>query len=232
MTKIITIKDKLTRILTVISPSHMNRSSTGTFNTPISGLSPDTPYHYRDKVIGDGTSYGDDQQFITFSGSSPTLYEYYPASNDCSDVIDNIWSAQTFTPSTSHTVKQIKLKLQRVGTASGDFTVSLRDTSSGMPTGSDLNGISASLAASSIGTGSFVEYTFDLGSGVSLSSSHTYAIVFRAPGMSGSNSIYYMMDTAGGYGGSGNCQWASSNSGSSWFSHESWDIWFEEWGTT
>ena len=39
----------------------------GTFTTSLTGLTPNTLYHYRAKAIGDGTTFGADQTFTTFA---------------------------------------------------------------------------------------------------------------------------------------------------------------------
>ncbi|MFP3975369.1 MAG: prepilin-type N-terminal cleavage/methylation domain-containing protein [Chloroflexota bacterium] len=41
------------------------RSETGDFSTSLTGLQPDTTYHFRAKATGDGTDYGNDETFTT-----------------------------------------------------------------------------------------------------------------------------------------------------------------------
>jgi len=41
------------------------RTSIGTFSEGITGIAPDTTYHFRAKAVGDGTAYGDDFSFTT-----------------------------------------------------------------------------------------------------------------------------------------------------------------------
>ncbi|MDO8578463.1 MAG: hypothetical protein Q7R50_04715, partial [Dehalococcoidales bacterium] len=46
------------------------KTTTGTFNSVLSGLTPGTTYHYRAVATGDGTSYGLDQTFTTASSTT------------------------------------------------------------------------------------------------------------------------------------------------------------------
>jgi len=55
-------------------------TTTGTFDTSISGLSPDTTYHFR--AIADGTSYGEDETFTT-TKTAPTVL-----TNDATGITD------------------------------------------------------------------------------------------------------------------------------------------------
>ena len=41
------------------------RDTTGTFSAPLSGLSPNTTYHFRAKAVGNGTDFGEDVTFTT-----------------------------------------------------------------------------------------------------------------------------------------------------------------------
>ena len=67
-----------------------------------------------------------------------SMYEYYNTGDDASGrAYGNEWRAQTFTPSVSFNITSVKLKLFREGNP-GTVTVSIRATSGGVPTGSDL----------------------------------------------------------------------------------------------
>ena len=57
-------------------------TTTGTFNTSLSGLSPDTTYHFRAVAHGNGTSYGADKTFTTGTGSSAVT------TNDSTNITD------------------------------------------------------------------------------------------------------------------------------------------------
>ena len=159
-------------------------------------------------------------------GSVITLYEYYNTGDTASwDIYGSWWRAQTFTPDTAHKITKVKLKLAKLGTPTGDFTVSIRDVDGeGKPTGDDR--CSGLISATSISGAAFYEIT--LGSGYNLSASTKYAIVVRLSGGDISNRINWYCKPTGGYDG-GNAL-ASANSGSSW-ANQAWDFMFEEWGT-
>ncbi len=53
------------------TPQLMNEA--GPFSALISGLAPNTTYHYRAVAAGDGTAYGDDMTFTTLVGVSPIV---------------------------------------------------------------------------------------------------------------------------------------------------------------
>ena len=46
-------------------------TSTGSFSATLSGLAPDTNYHFRAKAVGEGTTYGIDRTFTTTGGTTP-----------------------------------------------------------------------------------------------------------------------------------------------------------------
>jgi hypothetical protein len=46
-------------------------TSTGPFSATLSGLAPNTTYHFRAKAVGEGTTYGIDRTFTTTSGTTP-----------------------------------------------------------------------------------------------------------------------------------------------------------------
>ncbi|GAJ10547.1 unnamed protein product, partial [marine sediment metagenome] len=68
-----------------------------------------------------------------------TLFESYTTGDDYNSTIyEDLWRAQTFTPSTAHTVTSVKLLIYGKDNP-GDFTVSIKATDgSGHPTGEDL----------------------------------------------------------------------------------------------
>jgi hypothetical protein len=163
-----------------------------------------------------------------------TLYEYQTDSSGGSSsyaVYGTRWAAQTFTVGTVGTNENfaaysVKLKVYKLGSPSGNFTVSLRETSAGLPTGSDL--CSASVASSSITSGDIVEFVFS--TNPTLSASTQYAIVYRAPSSSvGTNmSAFRAPDTPDYAGGQGGIP--STDSGSTWGSESFYDIYFEVYG--
>jgi len=158
-----------------------------------------------------------------------TRHEYYITGDDHAYGVWGVnWYAQTFTPSTSHTVVSVKLELYRVGEP-GDITVSIRNTTSDLPSGEDL--CSGTTSANTLTTGSSGEWReITLGSGTALTASTKYAIVVRCTGGDGSTKyLMWRVDTSSGAYTDGNyCN--SSNSGSSWTETDGYDFMFEEWG--
>jgi hypothetical protein len=53
-----------------------NLTNTGSFNTNLSSLTPNTLYHYRAKATGDGTAYGSDQTFVTQTNNNPPVLNF------------------------------------------------------------------------------------------------------------------------------------------------------------
>ena len=155
-----------------------------------------------------------------------TLYENYITDDDGQANTDSTnWDGQTFTPSVNHTITSVKLKMWRSGTP-GIVTVSIRKTSSGLPTGADLcsgttNGDTLETTAI---TAAWREIT--LGTGASLLASTKYAICVRAAAQ-WANCRY---NQSGAYTGGGRVY--SSNSGVDWIepTSPSYDFMFEEWG--
>src|SRR4030042_431478 len=103
-----------------------------------------------------------------------TLFEYYNTGDDSyGGMFATLFLAQTFTPSVSHIITSVKLKIGRVGVAIGNFNVGITATSGGHPTGGDL--CSGSMAGSDIGTSADWE-EITLGGGYNLSAGTTYRI--------------------------------------------------------
>lgn len=160
--------------------------------------------------------------------SEGTKYEYYNT-GDVSGVsfYGDSWVAQTFTPSITHKVTSVKLKLYRYASP-GTITVSIKATDgSGHPTGADL--CSGTTDSDTLPTGSSHEWRgVTLGLGYNLTASTKYAIVLRALSGDSSNWAAWRTDnTAPTYGG-GNYEW-SANGGSSWVAAPTMDCMFEEW---
>lgn len=108
------------------------------------------------------------------------LYDYYNYfDNNIQNVAAAHWWAQTFVASADYNISSVKLKLYRAGSP-GTFTVSIRATSGGFPTGGDL--CDGSIDGNGLGTSSpGVWTTITFGSSYALSNGTTYAIVARAP---------------------------------------------------
>jgi hypothetical protein len=159
-----------------------------------------------------------------------TLFEYYNTGDDGgSEVADADWRAQTFTPSASHTITSVKLKLGKKGSP-GTLTVGIRETDvDGKPTGDDL-------CSGTIDGDTLIEYpSYDwyeitLGDGYNLNTSTKYAIVIRATdGTPGFHTVSIKGDVSSPtY--SGGTWVESSNSGSDWTIQAAYDFLFEEWG--
>ena len=157
-----------------------------------------------------------------------SMYEHYNTGDDWHSAIGgSTWRAQTFTPSVAHTITSVKLMLYRSGSP-GTVTVSIRATSGGLPTGSDLcSGTTNGDTLTTLASGEWREIT--LGSGYSLSAGTQYAIVVRAPAATAGNLLFWRLDrTSPGY--TGGESTGSSDSGSSWSPISIADYMFEEWG--
>ncbi len=155
-------------------------------------------------------------------------YEYYNTGDDNDNsVYDNLWEAQTFTPTITHRITSVKLKLYRIGSP-GTLTVGIRDTSSDVPIGTDLTtGTTDGDSVTTDGAGEWVEITFT--SSYLLIANTMYAIVARATSGYANNEIHWLaVSGSPTYSGGTDCY--SSNSGSSWTKVTNWDDMFEEWG--
>jgi hypothetical protein len=155
-----------------------------------------------------------------------TRYEYLNTGDTgASSLYTTNWRGQTFTPSAGHTVTSVKLLIYRTGNP-GTFTVSIRGTAAGVPSGADLcSGTTDGDALSLDGAGEWKEITF--GSGTPLTAGTMYAIVARSAGADSSNSVCWRLDsTSPTYDGT---VVTSSNSGSSWSIASGSDYMFEEW---
>jgi hypothetical protein len=137
-----------------------------------------------------------DAVFKELSGTTP--YESnWITTTDGDTVYGNTIKAQSFTPSTNHTVTSVTLKLAKVGSPSGDFVVSIRATdANGFPTGSDL--ASGQIPCSSITT-SYTEKSVTLGSGAALVAGTRYAIFMKAASADASNHILYQVSKTNPY---------------------------------
>ncbi len=148
-----------------------------------------------------------------------TLYERYNSEGDA--VSDNAsfsanWDAMTFTPSISHTITSVRLYMRRDGSP-GTMTVSIRATSGGEPTGSDLDGITGTTNANTLPAypagREWREVT--LGVGIALTAGIKYAIVIRCAGNSSSNQTRWGTDNSSPTYAGGE-HYNSADSGSTW----------------
>jgi hypothetical protein len=156
-------------------------------------------------------------------GGFQSRWEYFTNDTGHVSLGGTRWWAQTFTPSETHTLQTIKLKMIIGGTPSGNLIASIRATSGGLPTGPDLT--SGSISCNIIDNRNYEVYAIPV-SDLEVSSGTQYAIVVRATGQAYGD-IAVSINASGGY--SGGHTSSSSNSGSTW-SNDSSDLWFEEWG--
>jgi len=138
------------------------------------------------------------------------------------------WRGQTFTPSVSHMLTQVKLRMSRRNDP-GTVTVSIRLTSAGVPTGGDLAGMvqtfNGALISSSTWVGEWVTITFP--SSCLAAAGVMLAIIFRAPTGDDTNCVRMLMEDPDPY--AAGAQVTSANSGSSWAATE-YDGYFQELG--
>lgn len=157
---------------------------------------------------------------------------YTTGDNQIIDFFGATWKDMSFTPDIAHDISLVTIKIFRTGSP-GTITVSIRATSSGLPTGNDLT--SGTTDGNTITTsvfGALIE--FDL-TPYSLEASTEYAIVVRVPDGDGSNYLNWRRDTTGTYAGGGSG--TSTDSGGSWAEvgggkpdGTTVDYLFEEWG--
>jgi len=157
---------------------------------------------------------------------SYTQFEFYNGTPDNQQTINGAnWKAQTFTPSTSHSITSVKIKVYRVDTP-GTATVAIYATSGGVPTGSPL--VSNTFDADAITTNSAGEWVTITLSATALVASTKYAIVVSAPD-AGSDTLNWKNDYEGTYTGGSLC--TSANSGTDWSANTDYDQVFFEYGT-
>ena len=159
-----------------------------------------------------------------------TLYDYYSTGNDGDQAISSLtWQGQTFTPAEDFTITSVRLKGHRV-LAIGTITVSIRATSGGVPTGSDINSITGTYDGDTLGAVHASPEWFEviLSSGIALDAGTKYAIIVRVPD-SGANSLHLNSDGSTPTYTGGALVW-SNDSGVTWNETSTIDIYFECWG--
>lgn len=159
-----------------------------------------------------------------------TLFECYNTGDDNHlSFYDELWEAQTFTPSTAHKITSVKLLLCRGGEP-GEITVSIRatDAETGHPTDGDL--CSGTTDGNTLPTNSPYEWReITLGDGYDLVADTKYAIVIRALAGNGLNLVRWRFDSTEATYTEGNLE-HSDDSGVGWASYTEWDFLFEEYG--
>jgi hypothetical protein len=207
----------------------------GTTSMAISGLSNGTTYYW--KVRASNGALSTDSAIWSFAtqGTPPTTqrYEYYNTGDDLaySEICGNLWwKAQTFTPTTTHKITKVKLKMYKMGNL-GTLNAGVRATdTNGHPTGQDL--CSGTIDANTFTTDTNGQwYEIGLGGGCNLSANTKYAVVIRVPNCTYPNSVAWRFDGSSATYSSGNIE-ITYDGGSSWTCCASyaWDFMFEEWG--
>lgn len=156
-----------------------------------------------------------------------TEYENYPASNQdqVREFFGSSWAAQTFTVGTTHIFQGVVLDLFKEG-ADAIVTVSIRATTAGDPSGSDLSVTTFNTSSLPVTTSTpfFIPMP-----NITLTATVVYAIVVRRAGGDSSNSISWDEDgSSPTYAGGSRSD--SANSGSTWTAQTGNDFIFEEWG--
>ncbi len=120
------------------------------------------------------------------------------------------WRGQTFTPATDAAITQVSLRMViGAGAPTGDFIVSIQNTTAGLPTETDLTSITVD--ASTLTSSSNV---LDLVIAYPVSSSTMYAIIVRHPTGDAGNRMDWQYSNANPY--AGGTDLLSNNSGASW----------------
>ena len=143
------------------------------------------------------------------------------------DIYGQNWFSQTFTTSEAYYITSVRLQIYRVGDP-GTLTVSIRDTSAGVPTGGDRT--SGTINANTIttsATGGWYEIEFS--SQYPLQSDTQYAIVVRAVAGDSDNRVCWRFVSTGGTYANGTYVW-SVNSGIGWTTNSAHDFMFSTWG--
>jgi hypothetical protein len=153
---------------------------------------------------------------------------YNPTVNGQSAVATNQWLAQSFTTTSAFTIKEIKLKMYKIGTPTANLTFGIYATSSDKPTGAAL--CTGTYDPSTLTTDSAgEEITVDLGAGVALSASTVYSIRVTTTDDVSNTGVMKLIGTTGT---TGRLAYYSTNSGSTWIADSDGDgcWWFETWG--
>ena len=170
---------------------------------------------------------------IFLVSASPVLadwrFEYYNTDDSHAQIIYGIyWWGQTFTTTISHNVSYLKLRMYRTNEP-GTLEVSIRATSGGLPTGSDLT--YGSINASTFTTSSAGEWYRINVTDYRLDKNTMYAIVCRARAGSPNYQVHWRVDmNDGAY--PGGTDFRSEDDGASFefFLEGTSDFMFEVWG--
>jgi hypothetical protein len=135
------------------------------------------------------------------------------------------WAAQTFTPSTAHTITKVRLRIGKIMSPDDDLIIAIKAVDiAGHPTGPDL--ANATIAPGDL-MGMPDWHDISLDSGASLSADTMYAIVLRSDNDPMSGYYTYQIDYSDNY--DGGHRELSIDGGITWTTQND-DIIFEEWG--
>jgi hypothetical protein len=158
-----------------------------------------------------------------------TLYEH----QNTSDGFDlwiryNLFLAQTFTPSESHKLQQVRVKGYRSSDAAGTVYCRIYATSAGVPVGSPLESVEVDYSGWQIWYSDAVWEQIDLSGDLVLSAGTQYAIALEKPDGAGLLRWIYGVEADGGpYAGGALC----TNSGYWTIGQPNGDAMFEEYGS-
>lgn len=158
------------------------------------------------------------------------LYESYEITDTSALMYEqapyDMWESQIFTPSTTHTITSVQLKLYKKGSP-GTFDVGIYAVDGdGHPTGSAL--CSGSIQGNDLGTSDVGVWTeITLGNGAILAAYKKYAIVCHITGGDANNYVAINTKIVGAY--ANGYRENSSDAGSSW-TNTGYDSTFREYG--
>lgn len=159
-----------------------------------------------------------------------TLYEYYNTNDDSYISAYGVnWQGQTFTVATNnHYLTSIRLRLYKVGTPTENLTIAIRNTTAGLPTGSNLCSTTKNASALSTDTAG-VWYNISFSSTCVLTVGTVNAIITYQSGGDASNLVAWRSDiTSPSY--AGGQRVSSANSGATWTADSAKDSMFELYG--
>lgn len=159
---------------------------------------------------------------ITIASTPSGVTDFYEIGADNSiSVYSNNWGVQTFTPTMTYQVSSVSLYSLAQGSP-GTATLSIRFSSGGLPTGSDL--ISKNENAS-LWAGSYSWNTFTFSSSITLAAGTQYAIIIKVPSGNASNDVQVRSDASSpNY--TGGTAVRSTNGGTSWTAYPDTDCYF------
>ncbi|MFA5436815.1 MAG: choice-of-anchor R domain-containing protein [Candidatus Neomarinimicrobiota bacterium] len=154
------------------------------------------------------------------------LFDHYNTGDtDSFAFFMDAWEAQNFTATDSYSATSVRLKLAKVDSP-GTITVSIRESSAGIPTGSDLSsGTTNGNTLTEDPAGEWREITFS--SPIAITESSNYAIIARCEGIfAGWRGDFSASPVYSGY------ESISEDAGETWTAHDDLVFMFEVYGTS